>query len=80
MAMTNDSTIAPFRIDFSQTEVDGQNIHFLHVVSPEPDATPLILSRGWPISVVDVIGPLTDPRPHGGRVPSGHSVGAGLRP
>ncbi len=51
------------------TEIDGQNIHFLHVRSPEPDATPLILTHGWPNSVVeflDLIGPLTDPRAHGG--------------
>ncbi|MGH3738686.1 MAG: alpha/beta fold hydrolase [Micromonosporaceae bacterium] len=44
-------------------------MHFLHVRSPEPDALPLILSHGWPGSVVeylDVIGPLTDPRAHGG--------------
>ncbi|TDB74867.1 epoxide hydrolase family protein [Micromonospora sp. KC723] len=51
------------------TEIDGQNIHFLHVRSPEPDATPLILTHGWPTSPVEwlnVIGPLTDPRAHGG--------------
>ena len=51
------------------TEIDGQNIHFLHVRSPEPDALPLILTHGWPGSVVEflnVIGPLTDPRAHGG--------------
>jgi pimeloyl-ACP methyl ester carboxylesterase len=51
------------------TEIDGQTIHFMHVRSPEPDATPLVLSHGWPGSVVeflDVIGPLTDPRSHGG--------------
>ena len=51
------------------TEIDGQNIHFLHVRSPEPDALPLILTHGWPGSIVeylDVIGPLTDPRSHGG--------------
>ena len=51
------------------TTIDGQNIHFLHVRSPEPDALPLILTHGWPMSVVeflDVIGPLTDPRTHGG--------------
>ena len=49
------------------TEIDGQDIHFLHVRSPEPDAVPLILTHGWPGSVVeylDVIGPLTDPRAH----------------
>lgn len=52
-----------------RTVIDGQPIHFLHVRSPEPDAVPLILSHGWPGSVVealDVIGPLTDPRAHGG--------------
>ncbi|MCB0212393.1 MAG: epoxide hydrolase [Anaerolineae bacterium] len=51
------------------TEIDGQNIHFLHVRSPEADALPLILSHGWPGSVVeflDVIGPLTNPGAHGG--------------
>jgi len=51
------------------TEIDGQNVHFLHVRSPEPDAQPLILTHGWPGSVVeflDVIGPLTDPGAHGG--------------
>ena len=51
------------------TEIDGQNIHFLHVRSPEPDALPLILTHGWPGSIVEflnVIGPLTDPRAHGG--------------
>ena len=50
------------------TEIDGQDIHFLHVKSPEPDATPLILTHGWPGSFVEfenVIGPLTDPRNHG---------------
>ncbi|WP_028921331.1 epoxide hydrolase family protein [Pseudonocardia acaciae] len=51
------------------TEIDGQPIHFLHVRSPEPDAVPLIITHGWPGSVVeflDVLGPLTDPRAHGG--------------
>jgi len=51
------------------TEIDGQNIHFLHVRSPEPDATPLILTHGWPNSVfeyLDLIDPLTDPASHGG--------------
>jgi epoxide hydrolase len=51
------------------TTIDGQNIHFLHVRSPEPDALPLLLLHGWPGSVVEfsnVIGPLTDPRTHGG--------------
>jgi pimeloyl-ACP methyl ester carboxylesterase len=51
------------------TEIDGQNIHFLHVRSPEPGAFPLILTHGWPGSIVEylnVIGPLSDPRAHGG--------------
>jgi pimeloyl-ACP methyl ester carboxylesterase len=51
------------------TTIDGQNIHFLHVRSPEPNALPLILTHGWPGSIVefmDIIGPLTDPRAHGG--------------
>jgi epoxide hydrolase len=50
------------------TTLDGQNVHFLHVRSPEPGALPLILTHGWPGSVaefLDVIGPLTDPRAHG---------------
>jgi microsomal epoxide hydrolase len=51
------------------TEIDGANVHFLHVRSAEPQAQPLILTHGWPSSVVeflDVIGPLTDPAGHGG--------------
>jgi pimeloyl-ACP methyl ester carboxylesterase len=51
------------------TTIDGANVHFLHVRSPDPDALPLILTHGWPGSVVEflnVIGPLTDPRAHGG--------------
>ncbi|RIV40294.1 epoxide hydrolase family protein [Micromonospora radicis] len=51
------------------TEIDGATVHFLHVRSPEPDARPMIISHGWPGSVaefLDVIGPLTDPRSHGG--------------
>jgi epoxide hydrolase len=51
------------------TEIDGQNIHFLHVRSPEPDALPLIVTHGYPGSIVEfmkIIGPLTDPRAHGG--------------
>jgi pimeloyl-ACP methyl ester carboxylesterase len=51
------------------TSVDGANLHFLHVRSPEPEATPLLLLHGWPGSVVEfleLIGPLTDPAAHGG--------------
>jgi pimeloyl-ACP methyl ester carboxylesterase len=51
------------------TTIDRANLHFLHVRSPEPGATPLLLLHGWPGSVVEfleVIGPLSDPRGHGG--------------
>ncbi len=51
------------------TMIDGLDVHFLHVRSPEPDALPLLLTHGWPGSFVeflDVIGPLTDPKAHGG--------------
>ena len=52
-----------------RTEVDGLGIHLLHVRSPHPDAFPVVLTHGWPGSVVEflkVIGPLTDPTAHGG--------------
>ena len=51
------------------TEIDGIDIHFIHVKSQHKDALPLIITRGWPGSVVEmlhVIGPLTDPTAHGG--------------
>jgi len=51
------------------TTIDGQNVHFLHVRSPEPGALPLVLTHGWPGSIaefLEVIGPLTDPGGHGG--------------
>jgi hypothetical protein len=51
------------------TEIDGQTVHLLHVRSPEADAMPLLISHGYPSSVVEfleVIGPLSDPRAHGG--------------
>ena len=53
----------------SVTEIDGLDIHFLHVRSPHPGALPVILTHGWPGSIVEflkVIGPLTDPVAHGG--------------
>jgi len=52
-----------------RTEIDGLGIHFVHVRSPNPDALPLVLTHGWPGSIVEfykVIGPLTDPVAHGG--------------
>jgi pimeloyl-ACP methyl ester carboxylesterase len=52
-----------------RAELDGLGIHFLHVRSAHPDAFPLVLTHGWPGSIVEflkVIGPLTDPTSHGG--------------
>jgi len=52
------------------TEIDGVDIHFIHVKSPHADALPLIMTHGWPGSVIElleVVGPLTDPTAHGGR-------------
>src|SRR6195952_4786678 len=52
------------------TEIDGVDIHVIHVRSPHPDALPLIMTHGWPGSVMemlDAVGPLTDPPAHGGR-------------
>ncbi|TQM15860.1 epoxide hydrolase family protein [Pseudonocardia kunmingensis] len=52
-----------------RTEIDGQLVHFLHLRSPEPGALPLVLTHSWPNSVAELmglIGPLTDPRAHGG--------------
>ncbi|HEY1175602.1 MAG TPA: epoxide hydrolase [Phytomonospora sp.] len=51
------------------TVIDGAKVHFAHLRSPEPDATPLIMTHGWPGSIAEfgeVAGPLTDPRAHGG--------------
>src|SRR5919107_418292 len=51
------------------TEIDGVDIHFIHVRSPHEEALPLIMTHGWPGSVVELletVGPLTDPTAHGG--------------
>src|SRR3712207_2500165 len=56
--------------DLFVTEIDGVDVHFVHVRSPHPDALPLIMTHGWPGSVVELletVGPLTDPTAHGGR-------------
>jgi pimeloyl-ACP methyl ester carboxylesterase len=53
-----------------KTEIDGLDIHFIHVESAHKNALPLIMTHGWPGSVVELletIGPLTDPTAHGGR-------------
>ena len=52
-----------------KTEIDGVDVHFIHVRSPHADALPLIMTHGWPGSVIEmlgVIGPLTDPTAYGG--------------
>jgi pimeloyl-ACP methyl ester carboxylesterase len=51
------------------TEIDGVDIHFIHVKSAHEDALPVIITHGWPGSIIellDIIGPLTDPTAHGG--------------
>ncbi|HST66146.1 MAG TPA: epoxide hydrolase, partial [Mycobacteriales bacterium] len=74
-----------------RTAIDGLDIHFLHVRSPHEDALPLIITHGWPGSVVEmlnVIGPLADPTAHGGAaedafhvvVPSMPGYGFSARP
>ena len=57
-------------VDQFITEIDDLSIHFIHQRSPEPNAMPLLITHGWPGSIVeflDVIGPLTDPVAHGGK-------------
>jgi hypothetical protein len=53
-----------------KTGIDGVDIHFIHVKSPHENALPLIITHGWPGSVIELlgaVGPLTDPAAHGGR-------------
>lgn len=59
------------------TNIDGLDIHFIHVTSKNPNAMPLILTHGWPGSIVEflkVIGPLTDPVAFGGNVEDSFDV------
>jgi pimeloyl-ACP methyl ester carboxylesterase len=52
------------------TEIDGLDIHFIHVKSPHEDALPLIITHGWPGSIIEllnVVGPLSEPAAHGGK-------------
>jgi pimeloyl-ACP methyl ester carboxylesterase len=52
------------------TQIDGVDIHFIHIKSQRADALPLIITHGWPGSVIELLeaaGPLTDPTAHGGR-------------
>ncbi len=68
------------------TEIDGLDIHFIHVRSKHENALPLIVTHGWPGSIIEqmkIIDPLTNPTAHGGnasgRVRSGNSVVTGPR-
>ena len=67
------------------TEIDGVDIHFIHVRSRHENALPLIVTHGWPGSVIEqlkIIDPLTNPTAHGGsasRLPSRDPVDARLR-
>jgi pimeloyl-ACP methyl ester carboxylesterase len=59
------------------TNIDGLDIHFIHVRSPHPNALPLIITHGWPGSIVEllkVVGPLSDPPAHGGRAEDAFDV------
>ena len=58
------------RLPHFKTEIDGVDLHFVHLRSREPGALPLVITHGWPGSVyefMDVVGPLTDPAAHGGQ-------------
>jgi pimeloyl-ACP methyl ester carboxylesterase len=59
------------------TKIDGVDIHFIHVRSKHPNALPVIITHGWPGSVLEqlkIIGPLTDPTAHGGRAEDAFDV------
>src|SRR5215210_1590358 len=59
------------------TEIDGLDIHFIHVKSPHENALPLIITHGWPGSIIEmleVVGPLTDPTAHGGKAEDAFDV------
>jgi pimeloyl-ACP methyl ester carboxylesterase len=59
------------------TTIDGLNIHFIHVRSPHPNALPLLITHGWPGSVLELlkaIDPLTNPTVHGGRAEDAFDV------
>src|SRR6516225_8467388 len=60
-----------------KTEIDGVDIHFIHVKSSHEGALPLIITHGWPGSVIEmlgVVGPLTDPTAHGGSAEDGFDL------
>ena len=60
------------------TEIDGLDIHFIHVRSQYEHALPIVVTHGWPGSVVEqlkIIGPLTDPTAHGARTSDAFDLG-----
>ncbi len=64
------------------TNIDGLDIHFIHVRSKHPNALPLLVTHGWPGSVIEqlkIIDPLTNPTAYGGRLRSSHSIDSWLR-
>ncbi|MFS4093924.1 epoxide hydrolase N-terminal domain-containing protein [Streptomyces sp. AF1A] len=64
------------------TEIDGLDIHFIHVRSQHKDALPLIVAHGWPGSVIEqlkIIDPLVDPTAHGGKASDAFHVVIGVR-
>src|ERR1700704_6135143 len=59
------------------TDIDGLEIHFIHVRSKHPNALPVIITHGWPGSIIEqmkIIGPLTDPTAYGGRAQDAFDV------
>src|SRR6476646_9397191 len=59
------------------TEIDGVDVHFIHVKSQHDNALPVIITHGWPGSVIEmlgVVGPLTDPTAHGGNAEDAFDV------
>jgi epoxide hydrolase len=65
------------RFDQFTTKIDGLNVHFIHQRSKLPNAFPLVITHGWPGSVVEftkIIGPLTDPTAHGGQAADAFDV------
>jgi len=66
-----------------RTEIDGLGIHFIHVQSKHPNALPIILTHGWPSTILlfrDVIGPLTDPTAYGGNAEDAFDVVRAVTP
>ena len=69
-AMEANIAVRPFHVDIAEEAVvDGLDVHFIHVRSPHQEALPLIVSHGWPGSIIEqlkIIEPLTNPTANGG--------------